>query len=125
MRLARERILLFLGFAILLFCAVMAVRQFAQNQSQHAELREAFIFLHRTGHRAEAEKLYTKLLWNLDTEPTQHLVADFERTSIAAPTNESPNTNILVRYHRSIQRELEQRFSKEYLKARAHAEKAK
>lgn len=118
MRLARERILLFLGFAILLFCAVMAVRQFAQNQSRHAELREAFIFLHRTGHRAEAEKLYTKLLWNLDTEPTQHLVADFERTSIAAPTNESPNTNILVRFHRSVQKELEKRFTQEYLKAR-------
>ena len=125
MRLARERILLFLAFAILLLCAVMAVRQFTQNQYRHAELREAFIFLHRAGHRAEAEKLYAQLLWNLETEPTRHLVTDFERTSIVAPTNQSASTNILVRYHRTIQRELEKRFTAEYLKAREQAQNSK
>lgn len=118
MRFVWERKFLLAMTAVLILAAVMAVRQIAQNQSRHAELREAFIFLHRNGHRTEAEKLYARLLWNLETEPTAHLVDDLERTTIVAPTNESPTTNILVRYHRTVQRELEKRFTAEFLKAR-------
>src|SRR4051794_35094423 len=102
MRFIRERKFLLALAAVLIYSAVMAARQVIQNQSRHAELREAFIFLHSKGHNAEAEKLYTKLLWDLKTEPTRHLVQDVERTSAIAPTNQSPSTNILVRYHITI-----------------------
>jgi hypothetical protein len=122
MRLARQRNFVLALMVVLIFSAVMAVRQYAENQSRHAELREAFIFLHSRGYHAEAEKLYPKLLGNLQHEPTRHLVEDLQRTSIVAPTNESPATNVLVRFHRSIKRELESRFEREYLQARKIAE---
>jgi hypothetical protein len=122
MRFVRERKFLLFVVLVLVFAAVMAVRQYAQNQSRHAEMREAFIFLHSRGYNVEAEKLYSKLLWNLQHEPTRHLVEDLQRTSSIAPTNESPVTNVLVRYHRTIKRELETRFEQEYLRARKLAE---
>lgn len=118
MRFIRERKFLLAMAAVLFFSAVMAVRQFIENQSRHAELREAFIFLHSRGHNAEAKQLYDKLLWTLQTEPTRHLIEDVQRTSGIAPTNQSPSTNILVRYHMTIQKELEKRFEEEYVKAR-------
>lgn len=118
MRFIRERKFLLAMAVVLCFTAVMAVRQFMQNQSRHAEMREAFIFLHSKGHNAEAKRLYDRLLWNLETEPMRHLVEDLQRTSGIAPTNQSPGTNILVRYHMTIQKEIEKRFEQEYLKAR-------
>lgn len=107
---------------VVFFSAVMAVRQIERNRSHHAELREAFLFLHRAGHRSEAEKLYGRLLWNLKDEPTRHLIDDIERTSVLVPTNQSPATNILVRYHLTVQRELDKRFTEQYLVARELAE---
>jgi hypothetical protein len=123
MRFIREWKFLLAMTAVLCFSAVMAVRQFIQNQSRHAELREAFIFLHSRGHNAEAKQLYDRLLWNLQTEPTRHLIEDVQRASSIAPTNQSPSTNILVRYHMTIQKELEKRFEEQYLKAKELAEK--
>ena len=125
MRLLWERKFILATIAILLFSAVMTVRQITENQSRHAELREAFIFLHNTGHRKEAERLYARLLWDLKDEPTRHLIDDLGRTSIVAPTNESSATNILVRYHMTIQREIGKRFEKQYLRAREVAETPK
>lgn len=118
MRFIRERKFLLAMAVVLCFSAIMAVRQFIANQSRHAELREAFIFLHSKGHNAEAERLYTRLLWDLQREPTRHLVEDVQRTALIAPTNQSPSTNILVRYHMTIKKELEKRFEEEYLKAK-------
>ena len=123
MRFIREWKFLLAMAAVLCFSAVMAVRQFIQNQSRHAELREAFIFLHSRGHNAEAKQLYDRLLWNLQTEPTRHLIEDVQRASTIAPTNQSPSTNILVRYHMTIQKELEKRFEEQYLKAKELSEK--
>jgi hypothetical protein len=125
MRFVWERRFLLALIVVLIFSAVMAVRQITDNQSRHAELREAFVFLHRTGHPTEAEALYARLLWNLETEPTRHLVDDVARTSAIVPTNQSPSTNILVRYHLTVQRELEKRFTAEYLKARTLAHRDK
>jgi hypothetical protein len=122
MRFIRERKFLLAMAVVLIFSGVMAVRQFIENQTNHAEWREAFIFLHGKGHNAEAEKLYARLLWNLQHEPTRHLIEDLQRTSLIAPTNQSPSTNILVRYHITIKRELEKRFEQEYLKARKLSE---
>lgn len=122
MRFIRERKFLLAMAVVLSFSAVMAVRQFAQNQARHAELREAFIFLHSRGHNAEAEKLYSRLLWNLESEPTRHLIEDVQRTASLAPTNQSPSTNILIRYHITIKKELEKRFEEEYVKAKKLSE---
>ena len=122
MRFVRERLLLFGATAIMLLAAVMVVRQVLANQTRHAEMREAFIFLHNKGYDHEADRLYTRLMWNIDREPTRHLIEDIQRTSVTAPTNQSPLTNVLVRYHLSVKKELERRFEDEYLKARKMAE---
>src|SRR5689334_17596378 len=122
MRFNRERTFLFASTALILFSAVMVVRQVAENQSRHAELREAFIFLQSHGYNTEAERLYTQLILNLEDEPTRHLIDDLQRTSAIAPTNESASINVLVRYHLSIKKELEKRFEEQYLKARKLSE---
>ena len=118
MRFVRERKFLLALATVLVFSAVMAVRQIAANQSRHAALREAFILLQSKGHVAEAQELYARLILTLQDEPTRHLVDDIQRTAGIAPTNEAASTNILVRYHISIKNELEKRIEAEYLKAR-------
>jgi hypothetical protein len=124
MRHVRDWLLLFGTSAVLLFSAVMAVRQFSVNQSNHAEMREALIFLHERGYNTEAQKVYTQLLLRIEKEPTRHLVDDLQRTSGVAPTNQSASTNVLVRYHLSVKKELEKRFQKEYLNAHTVAKVA-
>lgn len=122
MRFARERLFVLGTTAVILFSAIMVVRQVLENQVRHAEMREAFIFLYTKGYNIEAQNLYTRLVLNLREEPTRHLIDDLQRTSTIAPTNESASTNVLVRYHLSVKKELEKRFEDEYLKARKIAE---
>ena len=122
MRLARERILLFGFAAVLFFSAVMAVRQVIENQSRHAERREAFIFLHSKGYNTEAEQMYVQLKFDMPDEPTRHLIDDLQRTSAITPTNQSPITNVLVRYHQMVKHEVEKRLQQRYLKGQAGAE---
>lgn len=115
MRYARERSLVFASAAVIFVSAVMVVQQVIHNQSRHAEMREAFIYFHSKGYHAEAQRLYTRMVLNLQDEPTRHLIDDLQRTSSIAPTNQSASTNILVRFHVSIRKELEKRFEQEYL----------
>jgi hypothetical protein len=117
MRLARERLVLFGTFAVLLFCAVMAVRQFVENQSRHSELREAFVLAHTKGYTADELRLYYRLKYDLPEEPTRHLIDDLERTTVMAPTNQHPSTNLLVSYHLHVKREVEKRMSKQHFRA--------
>jgi hypothetical protein len=116
MRFRRERILL-LGIAVMLvLCAVMTVRQVIENQSRHSEMREAFIYSHHQGHSSDAQRLYDRLKYDLPEEPTRHLIDDLERTTAIAPTNQSPSSNLLVRYHLSVQHEVQKRVVAKYLK---------
>ena len=116
MRLLRERVVLLGSFAVLFFCAVMTVRQVLENQSRHAELREAFIFAHARGFTSDAQRLYDRLKYDMPEEPTRHLIDDLERTSALAPTNQSPSSNLLVRFHLSVQHEVERRIEKLHLR---------
>jgi hypothetical protein len=122
MRMVRERMFLLWTFAVLFFCAVMSVRQVRQNQSRHAELREAFIFAHAKGYTADAQRLYYRLKYDLPEEPTGHLIDDLERTTWLAPTNQSASTNLLLSYHLYVKREVEKRVEKEHIKTREVAE---
>jgi hypothetical protein len=118
MRLSRQGLLFLAMMVVLIFSAVMAVRQYVENHARHSELREALIFLHDRGYNDEAQRVYTRLLMKMEHEPTRHLVDDLHRTSMVTPTNQSASTNILVRYHLSVKKELEKRFEDEFLKAR-------
>lgn len=99
--------LLFIGF--LIFCSVMVLRQISYNQSKHLELREAFILLHSRGYRPEAERLYQKLLIEMEHLPDKLLFEDFQRTlTLVDPSRDEPD-NLVWQYHWTVSNELEKR----------------
>jgi hypothetical protein len=100
-------LLLFAGF--LVFCSVMVLRQFNLNQSEHMELREAFVLLHSRGYQPQAERLYQRLLNELETLPNRLLLDDFQRTlTLVNPTHPDPD-NLIWKYHWTVSNELEKR----------------
>ena len=120
----RERTLLLVIAAVLFLAAILSIRQVVENQSRHAEMREAFILSFEKGHTADAQRLYDRLKYDLPEEPTRHLINDLERTATIAPTNESPSSNLLVRYHLSLKHEIEKRVQKRFLRERKESEPA-
>lgn len=99
--------LLFLGF--LLFSGVMVIRQVNLNQSKHLELREAFILLYSRGYQPQAERLYQRLLAEMEHLPDKLLFEDFERTlTLVDPTRQEPE-NLIWEYHWTVSNELEKR----------------
>lgn len=99
--------LLFIGF--LLFCSVMVLRQISLNQSKHLELREAFILLYSRGYRPQAERLYLRLLAEMDHLPDKSLFEDFQRTlTLVDPSRQAPD-NLIWEYHWTVSNELERR----------------
>jgi hypothetical protein len=109
MRFIRQyRSLLIFGFFLVL-CSIMVVRQINSNQSKHVEIREAFILLHTRGYRPQAERLYQRLLKDLDHLPTRLLLDDFQRTlTLVDPARNQPE-NLLWVYHWTVSNELEKR----------------
>lgn len=98
--------LLFL--AVLLFCSVMIVRQFRNNQSKHAERREAFILLFVKGYRTEADQLYRKLLAEVPTLSNRQLVEDFQRTlQVVNAVEKNESGNLIYNYHWEVSKQME------------------
>ena len=105
-----RRIRVYLAFAILLvFCSVMVVKQMQTNLSRHVELREAFILLESKGYRPEAQKLYHKLLKELESLPDQALLDDYDRTLSLISTTKQDEDNLIWRYHWTVSNEMDQR----------------
>src|SRR2546427_7979088 len=85
-------------FLLLIFCSAMVVRQFMANQSKHVELREAFILLYSKGYAPEAQRLYRRLLRDLEGLPNKTLMDDYQRTLLLAdPMTQHPD-NLIWRY---------------------------
>ena len=99
-----------LVFAVVLtFCSVLVLRQTYFNQSAHSELREAFIILHSRGHTNEAQRLYNRLLRDLQGISNTDLRDDFQRTlTLVDPATQQPQ-NLLWKYHWTVSNELEKR----------------
>ena len=111
--------------ALLIFCSAMVVRQFMANQSKHLELREAFILLYSKGYRPEAERLYKRLLRDLEAIPNKTLMDDYQRTLLLVdPMTQQPD-NLIWRYHWTVSKELEKRSESTLLRARKLAEDEK
>lgn len=99
--------LLFIGF--LIFCSVMVLRQINLNQTKHLELREAFILLYSRGYQPEAQRLYQKLLIEMERLPDKLLFEDFQRTlTLVDPSRQEPD-NLVWQYHWTVSNELEKR----------------
>lgn len=100
-------ILLFL--ALLVFCSVMVIRQFRASDKHHIEIREAFVLLHTKGYTNEAQKLYRRLLRDLDTVSNTDLIEDFRRTMLLIDPHTYQPSNLIYNYHWTVSKELERR----------------
>ena len=95
--------------ALLLFCSIMVIQQFKSNYSRHAEEREAFILLFTKGYSKEAQRLYERLLGEMEGLSSKQLLEDFQRTlMIVDPTTRQPQ-NLIWKYHWTVSNELERR----------------
>ena len=96
-------------FVLLTFCSAMVVRQFMVNQSRHVELREAFILLYYKGYKPEAERLFKRLMRELDVLPNKALMEDYQRTLMLVDPATQQTDNLIWRYHWTVSNELEKR----------------
>jgi hypothetical protein len=95
--------------AVLTFCSVMVLRQARINQTAHAELREAFIILHSRGYTNQTQRLYNRLLRDLQKISNRDLREDFQRTlTLVDPAVNQPS-NLIWKYHWTVSNELEKR----------------
>ena len=85
---------------LVIFCSAMVVRQFMANQSKHVELREAFILLFSRGYRPEAERLYKRLLRDLEQLPDKTLMDDYQRTLLLVDPITKQEGNLIWRVAR-------------------------
>ena len=109
-------------FLLLIFCSAMVVRQFMVNQSRHVELREYFILLHAKGYRQPAERLYKRLMRELETLPNKALMDDYQRTLMQVDPRTQQPENLIWRYHWTVSNELEKRSESTLRRARKMAE---
>ena len=105
-----RRIRVWLAFAVLLvFCSVMVVLQMQANLSKHVDLREAFILLESKGYRPQAERLYQKLIKELESLPDPALLDDYNRTLGLLGGVNNDKQNLIWRYHWTVSNEMDQR----------------
>ncbi|HYT60372.1 MAG TPA: hypothetical protein VEL06_09385 [Haliangiales bacterium] len=125
MRFPRHNRFLLLFLVLVLFCSAMVVRQFMVNQSKHVELREAFILLYSKGYKPEAERLYKRLLRDLEDLPDQVLMQDYDRTLLLVDPMTQHSDNLIWRYYWTVSNEIEKRSPSILLRARKLAEEEK
>ncbi len=94
---------------LLVVCGVMVIRQMDANRARHVELREALILLQSRGYKPEAERLYQRLIVELEHLPDRQLVDDFQRTlTLVDPAAQHPE-NLIWKYHWTVSNEMEKR----------------
>jgi len=109
MRFFRRNRFALIFFVLLIFCSAMVVRQFMANQSRHVELREYFILLYSKGYREEAERLFKRLMRELETLPNKALMDDYQRTLMLVDPAKEDRDNFILRYHLTVSKELDKR----------------
>jgi len=93
--------------ALLVFCSVMLIRKVEADQTKHLELREAFVLLYHRGYTNEAQRLYARLLRNVEELTDQQLSEDLQRTLLLVdPATQHP-ADPVWKYHWTIKNELE------------------
>ena len=121
-RLLRQYHFVWTFLAVLVFCSVMVLRQFKANQLRHNDLRESFILLQSKGYTNQAEKLYYRLLVEIDRVPHRVLFDDFQRTMMLVEPDVPQPKNLIWKYHRTVGDELEKRSPKAFARALKLAE---
>ena len=109
MRFLRRYRFVVVFLALLVFCSAMVIRQKEQNQSRHIELREAFILLFSKGYTDKAQRLYDRLLRDLQEESIRTIYDDYQRTLQLIDPTSSHSENLIWRYHMTLSKELDLR----------------
>ena len=107
---------------MLVFCSMMVLRQFNANHERHNELREAFILLHSKGYTNQAERLFKRLLADMERTPHRVLFDDFQRTMMLVEPEVPQPKNLIWKYHWTVSNELEKRSPKAFARALRLAE---
>ena len=119
-----RRVRVWLAFGILLvFCSVMVVLQLQANESKHVKVREAFILLESKGYRPEAQRLYERLLKEVESLPDEALLEDYNRTRTLVDPVTGTKENLIWRYHWTVSNEMDRRSTDALAKALRLAEK--
>lgn len=98
-----------LFLAMLVFCSIMVIRQYRQNEDRRVELREAFILLHSRGYTNEAQRLFARLIDDVSKLTDRQLVDDFQRTMNLVDPSIPNENNLIWRYHWTVSNEMEKR----------------
>jgi|GEM_PF-966695 len=115
--LRRHRILI-IFLLVLIFSSVMVIRQFKEKHARHIELRESMILLHARGYKAEAARLFDRILNNVPNLDNKSLMDDFQRTQLLVDPSSSQPNNVVWKYHWVVSNELEQRSESTLVRAR-------
>jgi hypothetical protein len=115
--------LLFL--ALLVFCSVMVILQLETKRktrvNKHTELRENMILLQTGGYTNEADKLYLRLLRDLDKLTNKELLEDWQRTVILVDPGANQPSNAVWRYYWTVRNQMESRAEGSIERARRMA----
>lgn len=99
--------------ALLVFCSVMVIWQLEARknaqESRHVELREAMILLQTGGYTNQADKLYLKLLTDIDRLSDRELIEDWQRTVILVDPGSHQPSNAIWRYYWTVRNAMERR----------------
>ncbi len=122
MRFLRRNQYLLCFAAVLVFSAVMVVRQFLINQSAHVELREDFILLCERNETKASERLYQLLVQELPSVSEKGLVEDLERSAMLVDPRTTTTDSLLWKYYVSVKNELDKRSRNRLPRALRRAE---
>lgn len=115
--------------ALLVFCSVMVVWQLdarkSREQSKHVELREAMVLLQTGGYTNQADKLYLRLLREVDELSNKALLEDWQRTVILIDPSSYQPSNSVWRYYWGVRKEMERRSENSIQRALKLAEEEK
>ena len=110
---------------LLLVASVAIIQQLRSRQSRHVEIREAFILLYTRGYRNEANRLYDKLLQDLDKLPNKQVIDDFQRTLLLVDPSANQPKNLIWKYHWTVSNQMDKRSEGTLMRALKLAEEQK
>lgn len=125
MRFLRQHRFVLVFLVLLVFCSVMIIIQLEARRGKHAELREAMILLQTGGYTNQADKLYLRLLGELNKLSNKSLIEDWQRTVILVDPSSHQPSNAVWRYYWTVRNEMERRAESTIQRALKLAEEEK
>jgi hypothetical protein len=110
---------------LLVAASVVIIQRVHVRQTRHVDIREAFILLHTRGYTNQANRLYQKLLTDLQNLSSKQLVDDFQRTLLLVDPSLNQPSNLLWKYHWTVSNEMDHRAEGSLMRALKLAEEQK